>query len=266
MSVLSALRGRALRSRALRGRLTAAVAAAMVVGTAAACSSATEPATSGSALTSRFAAGLPAGWVGGSNPEGVFQVGTDVGVVHGGGRSASLRTLAGVVAPGQFAAFGQAVRADAFRGKRVRLRGWVRVQDVQTDGAGVWLRIDGLGVGLLLDNSDGRRLTGTLDWQQVQAVLDVPPDADALVFGGLMVGGGQSWFDDFTLDVVGADVPTTFAYTWPGSTDIATVTAMRIGYSRSPLAPVNLDFESTTAAARGPLAPLGAAAGRDARP
>ena len=70
------------------------------------------------------------------------------------------------------------VDASAYRGKRVRLRGYLRADDV--DSGGLWARVDGILDGnyamLALDNSEDRRIEGTSDWEVRDIVLDVPPE------------------------------------------------------------------------------------------
>jgi hypothetical protein len=222
---------RSVRGVAATAVLAARLAGAAIAGAIVACGDgSTAPASA-----PQFTAGISPPWYGGpGNQPASYEFGTSTSVFHGGARSAAIRSV-GTVPDGGFGPIGQAIWAKDYRGKRVRLTGWVRTQAVQ-GGASLWLRVDGSGGGLLLDNMDGRRVSGTSDWRQLQIVLDVPAAADGLVFGGLTVGGGQAWFDDFALDIVGPDVPTTTTYPLTPSGDATRAEQMRAFYATAPRA------------------------------
>lgn len=121
---------------------------------------------------------------------------------HGG--TTSLRLRATDAAAG-YGATSVATDATPLRGKRVRLRAWIKTEGVAEPGwAGVWLRVDGSQVGGF-DNMQDRGLIGTEGWREVVAQVDVPDDADQLVIGPLLVGSGTAWFDDLRLEIV--DLP-----------------------------------------------------------
>jgi hypothetical protein len=103
----------------------------------------------------------------------------------------------------------QTFKADAYRGQRVRLSGYVRSQDVG-NWAGLWLRVDGSKNDVLsFDNMQDRAIKGTSDWQKCEIVLDVPEEAQEIAFGLLLAGRGQVWMDDLKFETVGKDIPTT---------------------------------------------------------
>jgi len=153
----------------------------------------------------------PPGWLAGS-VEGAsddYVVGIDQVQVHSGKTSAYIRAKA--EDPQGFGALSQRFMAGSFRGKRLRLTGYLRVQSVE-GWAGLWMRIDGADGELQgFDNMERRPVRGTSEWVRREVVLDVPTDAYAIAIGALLVGPGQIWVDDFSLDVVGNDVPTTVA-------------------------------------------------------
>ena len=184
-----------------------------------------------------MARGFPAQW-GGSSRNGQFEVGTDFDVYRGGRYSAYIRTLTRRVLADQFGALTQSVRADAYRGSRVRLSGWIRTAGLTGAGAGLWLRSDGAGP-QPFDNMSGRRLLGTNDWREVSIVADIPEDAIGMAFGAIMVSPGTIWVDDLRLDVVDANVPVT-ASPIVGPADTAAVAQQ---YDRVSMGPRNLDFE-----------------------
>jgi hypothetical protein len=149
-----------------------------------------------------------AGWHKYSQRFSAYESGVDKDVKHGGEASGYLKAEQANLehVPGEL---GQKIRADEYRGQRVRLTAYIKTKDVE---GGV-----GIGMGSLLpDGSRGpyddmttRLITGTNDWQQVQVVVDVPEEATTILMGVVMYGPGQMWADDLQLDVVGKDVPLT---------------------------------------------------------
>ena len=132
---------------------------------------------------------------------GGFATGVDREVAHGGHASVSIRSIA--AESKGFRSVTQFIKADTYRGKRVRLTGFLKTRDVRGGWAGVWLRVDGPDEkSLAFDNMQGRPAMGTTDWSRHAVVLDVPEAAVRLAFGALLVGTGQVWVDDLALDVV----------------------------------------------------------------
>lgn len=167
----------------------------------------------------------PKGWLhAGSHPKD-YEMSVDRSMVHGGKASASLKSIAPKTSG--FGTLMQTFKADSFRGKRVRMSGYVRSKDV-SDWAGLWMRVDGSkSEPLAFDNMQERAVKGTGDWQKYEIVLDVPDEAEQIAFGLLLTGKGQVWMDDLKFEVVGKDVPTT-----GGALN-----------QRAPTGPKNLDFE-----------------------
>ncbi|MFD8319579.1 hypothetical protein [Kitasatospora purpeofusca] len=172
----------------------------------------------------RVSGPLPRGWRRGGDSPDNFDVGLDRNVVFAGTASAfiaSRRRTAG------FETLMQTVTADAYCGKRLRLRAVVKTQEVRS-WAGLWMRVDGPdGKLLTFDNmrTSRRHLSGTRDWSTYEVVLDAPDNSVAIAFGLLIAGEGKVWFDSVRLDIVSEDVPLTSPrHVRPG-------------------APLNLDFE-----------------------
>jgi hypothetical protein len=80
-----------------------------------------------------------------------------------------------------------------------------------------------------------RPVEETQDWAEHSLVLDVPQEAATVSFGFTLVGSGQVWADDLSLEEVGPEVPVT-------------------GVRRMPLPqrPANLGFELTAEPATAP--------------
>ncbi len=101
------------------------------------------------------------------------------------------------------------IGAAPYRGKRVRLTASLRTADVE-QGALLWLRVDDAKHNALaFDNTEDEPLTGTSDWKEFTLVLDVAEEADSIVFGSLLLKGGEMWTADLKLDAVGSDVAVT---------------------------------------------------------
>jgi hypothetical protein len=95
------------------------------------------------------------------------------------------------------------------QGKRVRLTGFVKSQDVK-EWAGLWMRVDeGPKRAVAFDNMSSRAIKGTTDWKRYEVVLDVPPKATNISLGVLLVGAGEVWLSDAKLETVGTDVTVT---------------------------------------------------------
>jgi hypothetical protein len=167
----------------------------------------------------------PKGWfVAGSHPR-EYQASIDRETVRSGKASAHFESA--VLKTGGFGTLMQQFKVGDFRGKRVRLSGYVRAQDVQA-WAGLWMRVDGAGgEALSFDNMQERPIKGTADWKKYEIVLDVPEKAEEIAYGLLLTGRGDTWLDDLKFDVVGKDTP---------------VTGQSSG-KKLPAEPVNLDFE-----------------------
>jgi hypothetical protein len=168
-----------------------------------------------------------------------FRVGADRVVAHSGASSGHITARS--ASPDGIGVLSQAVRADNYRGKRVRFSAYVRTRDVSGTGAGLWMRVDGNGGTLAFDNMMTRPVRGTTDWTIASVVLDVPGEAEGITFGLLLVSAGEAWIDDASLEVVGADVSVTSAAS--PSPNVANAEQMRNMYSRLPLAPINMGFE-----------------------
>jgi len=174
------------------------------------------------------------GWLGPDKEEGVpdgqspgFIMGRDPSVFHGGHASGTIKATTDDKKGWQ--SLTQGIRADSFRGKRIRLRGFVKTKAVSTY-AGLWMRVDTIDHQAEFDNMSNRIIMGTTDWKAYTVVLDVPIDAVAIFFGGVMMGTGQSWFDDLSIETVDPSrVPSTGIWMGPD-------------YSKDPTTPQNLDF------------------------
>ena len=122
-----------------------------------------QPAPASGPSPASFSPGVPPAWFGGSARSDLYQVGIDLGVSRAGRASGYLRSRTNAVDSTSFATLGQTISAVAYRGRRVRMSGFVRVDSLSGGGAGLWMRIDGPTGVLGFDNMTGfgRAITGT---------------------------------------------------------------------------------------------------------
>lgn len=92
---------------------------------------------------------------------------------------------------------------DLVRGKTIEFIGRIKTKDVANGYAGLWWRVDGKDVTLGFDNMSTRGLTGDNDWQEVSIKMRVSYKAININFGGLLVGTGTAWFDNFEIFIEG---------------------------------------------------------------
>ncbi|MBC9794633.1 S41 family peptidase [Sinomicrobium weinanense] len=88
-----------------------------------------------------------------------------------------------------------------YKGKKIKLSGYIKTENVTDGYAGLWMRIDPR---VSFDNMQNRGITGTTDWKKYEITLDLKPDeAREIVFGGLLVGKGKMWIDDLQVSING---------------------------------------------------------------
>lgn len=177
--------------------------------------------------TNEALAGSPLkGWfLSGSHPH-QYRISLDRSIIHQGSASGHLESL-GETAPGGFATLMQQFRADEYRGKRMRLSGFVRTRGA-SGFCGLWMRVDNAAEDVLqFDNMNDRPLAGDLDWNHYSIVLDIPEESAVVSFGLLLYGPGRVWLDSLRFEEVDSSVPTT------GQPPVPEL----------PAGPVNLSFE-----------------------
>jgi hypothetical protein len=151
-------------------------------------------------------AGAPRGWVL-LGPTDAYSAGVDSAERHSGHGSGLLECTVWDVEV--FGTLMQTLRADAYRGRRLRLSGYLRTRDVE-GSARMWLRVDGPDASpIAMDNMAKRPVRGNTEWSRYEIVLDVPAVAVQVAYGAILGGKGRLWVDDLRLEVVGNDVPST---------------------------------------------------------
>lgn len=173
--------------------------------------------------------GVPKGWILAGNAVNRYAVGTDSGQgAPLGHRFVRIRSNPPWLSTGTniasrdkpkdeaalaqvppFATVMQSFRADAYRGKRMRLSALLQTTEV-SDAAGLWIRVEAQNGRLLaFDNMESRQLAGTTPWQRHDIVLDVPEEGATIAAGFLLAGSGEVKAADFQFEPVDASVPVT---------------------------------------------------------
>ena len=114
--------------------------------------------------TPQFVRGVGAPW--GGTVSNVHETGVDLGIKRTG-RAAYVRSTTAI--PAGSSAFGfiaQEISAVEYRGKRLRLSGFVRADSAAGRGAGLWMRVDSPQRTTAFDNmiEYGRAIVGNADW------------------------------------------------------------------------------------------------------
>jgi hypothetical protein len=185
----------------------------------------------------------PAGWfLGGDVTE--YRAGEDVSRRPGGYGylSATLQSI--TAQPMNFGLLKQSIRADDFRGRRVRLTGYIKTAERNDGTAHLWMRVNAEDGSTRADYMLTRPVQPGTDWTSYSVVLDIPSDAVGITFGLGLVGAGQAWLDDVSLEVVGRNVPVTVERDAVAFRDSAS------RYATARRQPLNLDFEQQSIAMR----------------
>jgi hypothetical protein len=110
--------------------------------------------------------------------------------------------LAPVSAPSPFGSLMQSFGAAAYRGKTIRLRAWLRVEDAEEGDRGqLWLSVDRMsGRSAFLDNRN-QRTADAEDWTPLEIETAIADDATFINFGIMAFGRARVWVDDVSFDV-----------------------------------------------------------------
>lgn len=85
-----------------------------------------------------------------------------------------------------------------YAGKKIRLEAFMKTKDVKGSHAGLLLRVDTEETSVAFDNMKAQAITGTNDWKKYSIELDYPEEEAKMIYvGGILVGSGEAWFDDF---------------------------------------------------------------------
>ena len=143
------------------------------------------------------ARGDPEGWTGIQHAGPLsYTFKLDTAVHHDGERSLRIDN----VGPEPYGAVFQQLRADALRGKTVRLSAWMRTRDTgeSVTGAGAVLTLQAMqgGATIAWNHMKDAPVRGTTDWARHEITLAIPRNADQVEVGAMLHGRGTLWLDD----------------------------------------------------------------------
>ena len=94
----------------------------------------------------------------------------------------------------------QTIKADHYRGKRLRFSGEMKVEQVEQQ-AGLYIRTSRREERLRPENV----VRGTHDWMRYEATIPVAEDASFIRFGLVLYGKGRIWLANAQLEVIEQD-------------------------------------------------------------
>ena len=92
-----------------------------------------------------------------------------------------------------------------FEGKKITLKAYVKTENVKNGWAGLWVRINQDKEMLEFNNMQETPILGTNDWKEYSITLPFHLEENKILVGGLLVGEGKAWFDNFRVFI--DDVP-----------------------------------------------------------
>ena len=145
---------------------------------------------------------VPTGWSAPSTLVAGFRAVSSRDHPHGG--TACLEISRDAVTKVQVCAVYQSIAAASYRGRRVRLSGWLRFEphdgSDSASSARIWIRSGGIPWSY---DDLGDHPVRSAAWTHAQVICEVARDADFISFGGALYLKGKAWVDDLKLDVIG---------------------------------------------------------------
>lgn len=93
-----------------------------------------------------------------------------------------------------------------YKGKEIKLEGYIKTKNVEDGFAGLLLRLDKNNQSIGFENMQSQNLNGTNDWKKYSVTLPFRNDADLIYVAPFFMGKGTAWFDDFTLSIDGKSI------------------------------------------------------------
>jgi RNA polymerase sigma factor (sigma-70 family) len=128
-----------------------------------------------------------------------------------------LKTLTGAFTPGMVGARYASYRVTAnsvLFGKRIRVTGWMKANDVRNWAGGILVIANLTRQTFVMDMMADRPIHGTVDWRKIEFITDVPKQPCIIYFAPTLYGTGEIWCDDVQIDIVSNDTPVTDDRTW----------------------------------------------------
>jgi hypothetical protein len=148
----------------------------------------------------------PAGWFKAGNRYDNYEVGTDNQNAQQGQKSGFIELVADTTSG--FGTLMQYCSEKNFKGKRVKMTGYIQSAASDTTLTTMWIRVDDFDkrVTADFDNMMDRPIIGTRFWTKCEIVFDVPESPCVINYGFLLEGGGKAWLDNVSFDIVSSSV------------------------------------------------------------
>ena len=127
---------------------------------------------------------------------GDYKITYDQSITQSGKTAAAIESTSDNVT---FNALAYSIPAD-FGGKKIKLTGYIKTENVAGGWSGLWMRIDPQ---VAFDNMQSRGITGTTDWKQYEIELPLNSNAKTVVIGGILSGTGKMWLDNLEVTIDG---------------------------------------------------------------
>jgi hypothetical protein len=117
--------------------------------------------------------------------------------------------------PGQNGNLMQSFSAEAYRGKTVRLRAWLKLEQFFQTAAGplrfpdaedraqLWLRVVRTNSRAGFSDSMDDRPVRSSEWSRAEINAEIDEDAKTIYFGVMSFGGARAWIDDISFELIG---------------------------------------------------------------
>jgi hypothetical protein len=186
---------------------------------------------------------VPNGWWFNGLHKDDLNIGIENNIVQHGNKSAFIESL--VQHPNEFSTLMQECIKKDFKGKRVKMTGYIKSQGLN-DTATMWVRIDDCDKKMStdFDNMMERPIIGTKDWTKCEIIFDVA-DKCAIFYGFIFIGAGKFWVDNVSFEIVSNSINKT-AHSLNAPFPEVYLDQLRQYPAGSELPekpPVNLDFE-----------------------
>lgn len=139
---------------------------------------------------------LPSGWS--FQAPNYKNVKLDSGIKFEGKYSLSIENSINYNTPqevGNYFSFGEN-ETSSIEGGTIELRGYMKMDNVRDDYAGIWLKVEGKdGLQTLID----KKYAGTKDWAMYSITVPYSKKIAKIAYGGILAGVGKVWFDNFQL-------------------------------------------------------------------
>lgn len=116
--------------------------------------------------------------------------------------------------PGQPGNLMQSFSAEVYRGKTVRLRGWLKLEQFFPTAAGtlrlpdaedraqLWLRVVRTDSRAGFSDSMDNRPVRSSEWSRAEITAEIDEDAKTIYFGVMSFGGARAWVDGLSFEVI----------------------------------------------------------------